>query len=131
MPCQVEIASEYRYRKVVVPPNTLFLTLSQSGETADTLEALRMAKTAGYLASLTICNSPHSSMVRESDLVMMTQAGPEIGVASTKAFTTQLLSLLLVTLMLGRHRGMLGRARGRVRAASLSCRRGRRARRSA
>jgi glucosamine--fructose-6-phosphate aminotransferase (isomerizing) len=106
LPCQVEIASEYRYRNVVVPPNTLFLTLSQSGETADTLEALRMAKTAGYLASLTICNSPHSSMVRESDLVMMTQAGPEIGVASTKAFTTQLLSLLLVTLMLGRHRGL-------------------------
>jgi glucosamine--fructose-6-phosphate aminotransferase (isomerizing) len=106
VPCQVEIASEYRYRNVVVPPNTLFLTLSQSGETADTLEALRMAKTAGYLASLTICNSPHSSMVRESDLVMMTQAGPEIGVASTKAFTTQLLSLLLVTLMLARQRGM-------------------------
>ncbi len=105
VPCQVEIASEYRYRNVVVPPNTLFLTLSQSGETADTLEALRMAKTAGYLGSLTICNSPHSSMVRESDLVMMTQAGPEIGVASTKAFTTQLLSLLLVTLMLGRNRG--------------------------
>ncbi len=106
VPCQVEIASEYRYRKVVVPPNTLFLTLSQSGETADTLEALRMAKSAGYLGSLTICNSPHSSMVRESDLVMMTQAGPEIGVASTKAFTTQLLSLLLVTLMLARYRGM-------------------------
>jgi glucosamine--fructose-6-phosphate aminotransferase (isomerizing) len=104
LPCQVEIASEYRYRSVVVPPNTLFLTLSQSGETADTLEALRAAKTAGYLGSLTICNSPHSSMVRESDLVMMTQAGPEIGVASTKAFTTQLLSLLLVTLMLGRQR---------------------------
>jgi glucosamine--fructose-6-phosphate aminotransferase (isomerizing) len=106
LPCQVEIASEYRYRSVVVPPNTLFITLSQSGETADTLEALRMAKTAGYIGSLTICNSPHSSMVRESDLVMMTQAGPEIGVASTKAFTTQLLSLLLVTLMFGRHRGM-------------------------
>jgi glutamine---fructose-6-phosphate transaminase (isomerizing) len=106
IPCQVEIASEYRYRSVVVPPRTLFVTLSQSGETADTLEALRMAKTAGYLGTLAICNSPHSSMVRESDLVMMTQAGPEIGVASTKAFTTQLLSLLLVTLMLGRHRGM-------------------------
>jgi len=106
LPCQVEIASEYRYRKVVVPPGTLFITLSQSGETADTLEALRMAKTAGYVASLTICNSAHSSMVRESDLVMMTQAGPEIGVASTKAFTTQLMSLLLVTLMLARQRGM-------------------------
>jgi glucosamine--fructose-6-phosphate aminotransferase (isomerizing) len=106
VPCQVEIASEYRYRSVVVPPNTLFLTLSQSGETADTLEALRMAKTAGYLGALTICNSPHSSMTRESDLVMLTQAGPEIGVASTKAFTTQLMSLMLVTLMLGRHRGL-------------------------
>jgi glucosamine--fructose-6-phosphate aminotransferase (isomerizing) len=106
IPCQVEIASEYRYRRVVVPPGTLFVTLSQSGETADTLEALRIAKTAGYIGSLTICNSPHSSMVRESDLVMMTQAGPEIGVASTKAFTTQLLSVLLVTLMLARHRGM-------------------------
>ena len=106
VPCQVEIASEYRYRQVVVPKNTLFVTLSQSGETADTLEALRMAKTSDYLGSLTICNSAHSSMVRESDLVMMTQAGPEIGVASTKAFTTQLLSLLLVTLMLARHRGL-------------------------
>jgi glucosamine--fructose-6-phosphate aminotransferase (isomerizing) len=106
VPCQVEIASEYRYRRVVVPPGTLFVTLSQSGETADTLEALRMAKTAGYVGSLTICNSPHSSMVRESDLVLMTHAGPEIGVASTKAFTTQLMSMLLVTLMLARHRGM-------------------------
>tara|TARA_R110002049_G_scaffold20717_32_gene76123 strand:+ start:23543 stop:25375 length:1833 start_codon:yes stop_codon:yes gene_type:complete len=106
LPCQVEIASEYRYRKVVVPPKTLFVTLSQSGETADTLEALRIAKESGYLGTLTICNSAHSSMVRESDLVMMTQAGPEIGVASTKAFTTQLLSVLLVTLMLARHRGL-------------------------
>jgi glucosamine--fructose-6-phosphate aminotransferase (isomerizing) len=96
IPCQVEIASEYRYRHVVVPKNTLFVTLSQSGETADTLEALRIAKKAGYIGSLTICNSAHSSMVRESDLVMMTQAGPEIGVASTKAFT----------LMLARHRGL-------------------------
>ncbi|WP_405229660.1 glutamine--fructose-6-phosphate transaminase (isomerizing) [Lentisalinibacter sediminis] len=104
--CQVEIASEYRYRKVAVPPNTLFLTLSQSGETADTLEALRIAKQSGYVGSLTICNSAHSSMVRESDLTMMTHAGPEIGVASTKAFTTQLLSMLLVTLILARQRGM-------------------------
>jgi glucosamine--fructose-6-phosphate aminotransferase (isomerizing) len=104
--CQVEIASEYRYRHVVVPANTLFLTLSQSGETADTLEALRMAKQAGYVGSLTVCNSAHSSMVRESDLCMMTQAGPEIGVASTKAFTTQLLSMLIVTLILARQRGM-------------------------
>lgn len=106
VPAQVEIASEYRYRRVVVPPKTLFVTLSQSGETADTLEALRMAKTQGYLGTLTICNSAHSSMVRESDLVMMTQAGPEIGVASTKAFTTQLLSVLLVTLMMAKHRGL-------------------------
>jgi glucosamine--fructose-6-phosphate aminotransferase (isomerizing) len=106
VPCQVEIASEYRYRNVVVPEGTLFVTLSQSGETADTLEALRMAKSAGYIGSLTICNSAHSSMVRESDLVMMTHAGPEIGVASTKAFTTQLLSMLLVTMMLARHRGL-------------------------
>ncbi len=106
IPCQVEIASEYRYRTVVVPKNTLFVTLSQSGETADTLEALRIAKRSNYLGSLTICNSAHSSMVRESDLVMMTQAGPEIGVASTKAFTTQLLSVLIVTLMLAKHRGL-------------------------
>ena len=104
--CQVEIASEYRYRDVVVPPDTLFLTLSQSGETADTLEALRIAKQSGYVGSLTVCNSAHSSMVRESDLSMMTQAGPEIGVASTKAFTTQLLSMLIVTLILARQRGM-------------------------
>ena len=106
VPTQVEIASEYRYRHVVVPENTLFVTLSQSGETADTLEALRMARELGYLGSLTICNSAHSSMVRESDLVMMTQAGPEIGVASTKAFTTQLLSILIVTLMMAKHRGL-------------------------
>ena len=106
VPTHVEIASEYRYRQVFVPKNTLFVTLSQSGETADTLEALRMAKELGYLGTLTICNSAHSSMVRESDLVMMTQAGPEIGVASTKAFTTQLLSILLVTLMMAKQRGM-------------------------
>jgi glutamine---fructose-6-phosphate transaminase (isomerizing) len=106
LPCSVEIASEYRYRTPVVPPGTLFITLSQSGETADTLEALRAAKSMGYVGSLTVCNSPHSSIVRESDLVMMTQAGPEIGVASTKAFTTQLLSLLIITLMLARRRGM-------------------------
>src|SRR5690606_11848712 len=104
--CTVEIASEYRYRSPVVPPGTLFVTLSQSGETADTLEALRAAKTRGYIGALTICNSPHSSIVRESDLVMMTQAGPEIGVASTKAFTTQLLSLLIVTVMVARHHGL-------------------------
>ncbi len=106
LPCQVEIASEYRYRDIVVSEGTLFIAISQSGETADTLEALRMARQADYIGVLTICNSPQSSMVRKSDLVMMTQAGPEIGVASTKAFTTQLISLLLVTLMLARQRGM-------------------------
>ena len=106
LPCQVEIASEYRYRDIVVSEGALFVAISQSGETADTLEALRMARQADYIGVLTICNSPQSSMVRKSDLVMMTQAGPEIGVASTKAFTTQLISLLLVTLMLARQRGM-------------------------
>jgi glucosamine--fructose-6-phosphate aminotransferase (isomerizing) len=100
VPCWVEIASEYRYRNPVVPKNTLFVTISQSGETADTLAALRMAKQAGYLSSLSICNVPESSLVRESELVMLTRAGPEIGVASTKAFTTQLtaLSMLVVAL---------------------------------
>ncbi|WP_114416809.1 glutamine--fructose-6-phosphate transaminase (isomerizing) [Marinospirillum perlucidum] len=102
IPCQVEVASEYRYREVVVAENALFVTLSQSGETADTLAALRFAKEAGYLASLTICNVPGSSLVRESDMSLMTQAGPEIGVASTKAFTTQLTALLLLTLALRR-----------------------------
>jgi glucosamine--fructose-6-phosphate aminotransferase (isomerizing) len=100
IPCRVEIASEYRYRNAVVPKNSLFVTISQSGETADTLAALRLAKQSGYLATLAICNSPESSLVRESDLVMLTRAGPEIGVASTKAFTTQItaLSLLVVAL---------------------------------
>jgi glucosamine--fructose-6-phosphate aminotransferase (isomerizing) len=106
LPCHVEIASEYRYRDVVVPPGTLFVTLSQSGETADTLAALRSARPAGYLALLTVCNSAQSSMVRESDLVMLTQAGAEIGVASTKAFTTQLLALLVFATMLARHTGL-------------------------
>jgi len=106
VPVQVEVASEYRYRQVVVPEGTLFVTLSQSGETADTLAALRFAKARGYLASLAICNVPGSSLVRESDLTLMTQAGPEIGVASTKAFTTQLTALMLLTLALGRVRGL-------------------------
>ncbi|MDW5375896.1 glutamine--fructose-6-phosphate transaminase (isomerizing) [Halomonas sp. HP20-15] len=106
IPTQVEVASEYRYRQVVVPEGTLFVTLSQSGETADTLAALRFARERGYLASLAICNVPGSSLVRESDLTLMTHAGPEIGVASTKAFTTQLVALLLLTLSLGRLRGM-------------------------
>ena len=106
IPCRVEVASEYRYRKIVVQPGTLFLTISQSGETADTLAALRMAKKSGYLASLAICNVGTSTLVRESDLVMLTHAGPEIGVASTKAFTTQLVALLLVTLILARRTGL-------------------------
>jgi glucosamine--fructose-6-phosphate aminotransferase (isomerizing) len=105
LPCSVEIASEYRYRNPVVPPNTLFVTISQSGETADTLAALRMAKAEGYLASLTICNVPESPMVRESDLVMLTRAGPEIGVASTKAFTTQLVALSMLVVALDAHHG--------------------------
>jgi glucosamine--fructose-6-phosphate aminotransferase (isomerizing) len=106
IPCSVEVASEYRYRKVVVPPGTLFLSISQSGETADTLAALRFAKQAGYVGSLTICNVPESSLTRESDVALMTRAGPEIGVASTKAFTTQLTALRLVALALARRRGL-------------------------
>jgi glucosamine--fructose-6-phosphate aminotransferase (isomerizing) len=106
VPAQVEVASEYRYRQVVVPEGTLFVTLSQSGETADTLAALRFAKDQDYVGSLAICNVPGSSLVRESDLTLMTQAGPEIGVASTKAFTTQLIGLMLLTLALGRVRHM-------------------------
>ena len=106
IPCSVEVASEYRYRKVVVPPDTLFLSISQSGETADTLAALRFAKQAGYVGSLAICNVPESSLTRESDVALMTRAGPEIGVASTKAFTTQLTALRLLTIALARRRGM-------------------------
>ncbi len=106
IPCSVEIASEYRYRSPVVPPDTLFITISQSGETADTLAALREAKQSGYLSTLAICNVPESSMVRESQLVMMTHAGPEIGVASTKAFTTQLAALALLTTALARRNGL-------------------------
>ncbi|MCU7886633.1 MAG: glutamine--fructose-6-phosphate transaminase (isomerizing), partial [Candidatus Thiodiazotropha sp. (ex Lucinoma annulata)] len=104
--CSVEVASEFRYRQVVVPDNTLFVTISQSGETADTLAALRGAESQGYLGSLTICNVPESSLVRESDVALMTRAGPEIGVASTKAFTTQLVALRLLTLALAKRRGM-------------------------
>ncbi|WP_110669711.1 glutamine--fructose-6-phosphate transaminase (isomerizing) [Salinicola halophilus] len=111
IPTTVEVASEYRYREVVVPEDTLFVTLSQSGETADTLAALRYATSReangarGYLATLAICNVPGSSLTRESDLSLMTQAGPEIGVASTKAFTTQLVALMLLTLSLRGTRG--------------------------
>ena len=106
VPCRVEVASEFRYRKFKVQDNTLFVTISQSGETADTLAALRLAKTLGYSASLTVCNVAQSSLVRESDLYLMTEAGPEIGVASTKAFTTQLVALLFLTVALGRHHDM-------------------------
>jgi glucosamine--fructose-6-phosphate aminotransferase (isomerizing) len=106
IPCQIEVASEYRYRSFVVQPNTLFVTLSQSGETADTLAAVRVAKTAGYAATLAICNVTESTLVRESDLVLLTRAGPEIGVASTKAFTTQLIALFMLVLALGREHGI-------------------------
>jgi glucosamine--fructose-6-phosphate aminotransferase (isomerizing) len=105
IPCRVEIASEYRYRNAVVPKNALFVSVSQSGETADTLAALRIAKQSGYLAALAICNSPESSLVRESDLVMLTRAGPEIGVASTKAFTTQIAALSLLVIALAKSHG--------------------------
>ncbi|MDO8329698.1 MAG: glutamine--fructose-6-phosphate transaminase (isomerizing) [Fluviicoccus sp.] len=105
--CNVEVASEYRYRKSVLPENTLFVTISQSGETADTLAALREARRQGILASLCICNVPTSTLVRESDLSFITNAGPEIGVASTKAFTTQLVALMLLVLSAGKARGTL------------------------
>ncbi len=103
LPVNVEIASEYRYREPVVPPSTLFVAISQSGETADTLAALREAGRLGYAATLAICNAPESSLAREADLVVMTRAGPEIGVASTKAFTTQLTALAMLALVLARH----------------------------
>ena len=106
LPCNVEVASEFRYRKHVVPDGTLFVTISQSGETADTLAALKLARQLGYASALTICNVPESSLVRESDLVLLTRAGPEIGVASTKAFTTQLTALLLLVAALGKLHGM-------------------------
>jgi len=104
--CNIEIASEFRYRKSHVPKNALIVTISQSGETADTLAALRLAKDLGYRASLVICNVAGSSLVRESDLAFMTKAGAEIGVASTKAFTTQLVGLMMMTLAIGQHHGM-------------------------
>ncbi|HYK26153.1 MAG TPA: glutamine--fructose-6-phosphate transaminase (isomerizing), partial [Steroidobacteraceae bacterium] len=105
LPCAVEIASEYRYRNPLVPKNSLFVTISQSGETADTLAALRLAKQAGYLSQLAICNVPESSLVRESELVLLTRAGPEIGVASTKAFTTQLAGLGMLVVALAKFHG--------------------------
>jgi len=115
LPCWVEIASEYRYRNPVVPKNTLFVSVSQSGETADTLAALRLAKQAGYLSQLAICNVPESSLVRESELVMLTRAGPEIGVASTKAFTTQIAALSMLVIALAKfHSADAERERGLV-----------------
>ncbi|APZ44418.1 glutamine--fructose-6-phosphate transaminase (isomerizing) [Acidihalobacter ferrooxydans] len=105
IPCQVEVASEYRYRHHVVLPDSLFLTLSQSGETADTLAAVQASREDAYIARLAICNVPESSLVRESELVLLTHAGPEIGVASTKAFTTQLVALMQVVLLVAQKRG--------------------------
>ena len=106
IPCNVEIASEFRYRKSAVLPNSLFVTISQSGETADTLAALRLSKDIGFFATLTICNVSTSSMVRESDLSLLLQIGSEIGVASTKAFSAQLVNLLLLAILLGRRKGL-------------------------
>jgi glucosamine--fructose-6-phosphate aminotransferase (isomerizing) len=105
IPCTVEVASEYRYRNPVVPRGSLFVTISQSGETADTLAALKLARQADYLATLGICNAPESALVRESSLVMLTRAGPEICVASTKAFTTQLTALGMLIVALAKHHG--------------------------
>jgi glucosamine--fructose-6-phosphate aminotransferase (isomerizing) len=113
IPCMVDVASEYRYRNPVVPDNTLFVAISQSGETADTLAALRHAKKSGYLSTLVICNVPASSIVREADMVLMTRAGLEIGVASTKAFTTQLVALQLLVLELVQLSGRVDEAQTR------------------
>ncbi|MCA2016015.1 glutamine--fructose-6-phosphate transaminase (isomerizing) [Vibrio tritonius] len=107
--CDVEIASEFRYRKFVTRPNSLLITLSQSGETADTLAALRLAKEKGYMAAMTICNVAGSSLVRESDIAFMTRAGTEIGVASTKAFTTQLAALLMLVAAIGKQKGTVNK----------------------
>jgi len=120
LPCVVEIASEFRYRQPLPNPKALVVTLSQSGETADTLAALEETKQLGFGPSLAICNVPESSLVRASDLVLMTHAGPEIGVASTKAFTTQLLSLLMLTVILGRRRGMSAEVENKIVTAMLS-----------
>ncbi len=118
IPCAVEVASEFRYRQPVVSDGTLFVTISQSGETADTLAALHEARRRGFTRSLAICNVPESSLTRESDLVFMTRAGPEIGVASTKAFTTQLVALMLLVIVLARRTG-LGPAREKELVAML------------
>ena len=107
IPCSAEVASEYRYRDSVPNPKALIVTISQSGETADTLAALKHAKSLGHAHSLSICNVPESALVRESGLRFLTRAGPEIGVASTKAFTTQLAALFLLALVLGKLRGRI------------------------
>ena len=114
LPCQVDYASEYRYRNPYVGKNSLLITISQSGETADTLAALRYAKEKNYLGSVSICNVSTSSLARESDFVMFTNAGPEIGVASTKAFTTQLAALMLLTLSLAKSRNLNPKLRTRL-----------------
>ena len=114
LPTQIDFASEYRYKNPYVDKNTLLVTISQSGETADTLAALRYAQDQNYLASLAICNVPSSSLARESDFLLLTNAGPEIGVASTKAFTTQLIALMLLTLSLTKAFGTNPRLRARV-----------------
>jgi glutamine---fructose-6-phosphate transaminase (isomerizing) len=114
IPCSVDIASEFRYRDPVAMENTLFVTISQSGETADTLAGLRLAKQLGYLSTLAICNVPESSLVRESQLTMLTRAGPEIGVASTKAFTTQLAALGMLCIALGKHHNLTAEAEHRL-----------------
>ena len=114
LPCQIDYASEYRYRNPHVDENSLLITISQSGETADTLAALNYAKEKDYLSTLTICNVPTSSLARESDFSLFTNAGPEIGVASTKAFTTQLAGLMLLALSLAKSRGLNPKLRGRI-----------------
>jgi len=114
IPCQVDIASDYRYRNVIVQPGTLFVSISQSGETADTLAALRFASKAGYIATFAICNVATSSLVRESDFCLLTHAGKEIGVASTKAFTTQLCLLLLLAIVLGRRNGLTDKQEAKI-----------------
>ncbi len=120
IPCQVEVASEYRYRRHAILPDSLFLSLSQSGETADTLAAVQASKEEPYLARLAICNVPESSLVRESELTLLTQAGPEIGVASTKAFTTQLVALIEVVLLLAQEKGADEKRLAEVRRELLS-----------
>ena len=110
IPCSVDIASDYRYRDIIAQPGTLFVTISQSGETADTLAALRYAKELNYLGYMAICNVATSSLVRESDFTLLTMAGQEIGVASTKAFTTQLTCLLILSIVLGRRTGLSKKA---------------------